>query len=964
VNNFLETILPTQGTYCLFTARNGQVHQTFHTSVEALAAAGDAADKSQRDTYYALATFNGAEGGRKQANALFLRTFFTELDCGVGKPFADHNEAAAALMGFVAYHKLPKPTVVNSGGGLHVYWVMNEDIPVAQWKPVADSLKGLCLRSEHGLAVDPNVPGDSARVLRIPGTHNYKLDVARAVQVLRVGKPTDFAAFKALLPLPLMDFSIARNRGTDTMTQELAGAGDFPATSFLRIARRSLKGTGCAQIAFITQNVATLEEPLWRAGLSIAQCCEDKDLAIQKISMGHPGYHPEAAMAKAAATKGPYTCEWFGQNYPSRCEGCAHKVTSPIALGRMVSAAPVTEGVYVVESPLHAADPDAPAGAVVPTVAVTISAYPWPYFRGVNGGVFMHSKDPETTDDIEVEIYPRDLYLTSRFVDFEEDGSGDGELVGVNLHLEHDGIRRFTAPITDIFSPDKLRDVLVKHGAIVYGKHTQTIMNYFGASVRQLQSQYAANRTRNQMGWTPDATGFVIGELEYVAGVTKLAPPASGIRQIAASFQPHGTIAGWKAIADFYDRPGLEAQALTLLFGFGSPLLKLIGGTAVRGAMVHLVSNTSGTGKTTAQQMVNSIFGHPRELLLDTKDSMASKYHRLGIMNSLSNTVDEITNISAEELSDWVYGVTSGRGRHRMEASSNKLRTNHATWCNITITSGNASVIDRLAAHKSTSDGELRRVLELHVPRTVTVSKAESDAIFGELPNNYGVAGPVFIQYVLDHREHVIQLLTEMQQRIDNELGLSQSDRFHSVILACAFVGGHIARECGLLSIDIQRVYKYALQATGDNKAQNLLATGSTLTVAQETLTAYINENINSVLVINSVGRGGIPTAPIREVRGNQLKVRYEPDKQELFVVAGDFRRFLQSRQVDVQRSIQALVASGVMRNNGVEKSKRIGAGALAGVPSMPTRCYSFDGAAIGLDAHAFDGHPQAQPTL
>lgn len=953
MSNFLSTVLPTQGTYCLFQAGKGRVQQTFHTSIEDLAAAGAASDAAHWDTYFALATFEDSINGRKQANAAYLRSFFLELDCGEGKPFPDQQAAAAALIEFVEHHKLPRPTVVNSGGGLHVYWPLKEDLPAAQWVPVADALKRLCLSNTHGLAIDPVVSGDSARVLRVPGTQNYKHNTMRPVNVISVSAPVDFAAFKALLPVPLMDFSIARMRGSDAMTRELAGAGDFPESQFKKILLRKV---GCAQLNHMVQNAASLEEPLWRAGLSIAQCCTDRAPALRALSAGHPDYNPDTTDAKARATKGPYTCDWFRQNYPDRCAGCTHKVTSPIALGHTVSEAPVVDGAYMVEAPLNADNVDKEGSPQ--KVSIAIPVYPHPYYRGKNGGVYKKDPNPDPEappgDTVEIEVYPRDLYITNRFSDFEEDGTGDGDMVGINLHLEHDGVRRFVAPITDIFSPDKLRDMLVKHGVVAFGKQVHTIMAYFGASIRHLQSQYAASKTRNQMGWTPDAQGFVIGELEYVNGTTKLAPPTSGIRQVAAAFQPRGTVEGWRTIADFYNRPGLEPHALTLLFGFGSPLLKLIGGTSVRGAMVHLVSNQSGTGKTTAQQMVNSIFGAPRELLMDKKDSLASKYHRLGIMNSLAMTVDEITNITPEELSDWVYGVTSGRGRHRMEAQSNKLRTNHATWCNITITSANASVIDRLAAHKSTSDGELRRVLELHVPSTSLVSKAQSDAVFGALPDNYGVVGPIYMSYVLQHRDRIIKLLNETQQRLDKDLKLSQSDRFHSVILACAFVGGHIAKHLGLIGLDLERVRAYALNAVTGNKAQNAVATGTAVTVAHEAVSSYINENINSVLVINSVGQGGTPTAPIREVRGPQLKVRYEPDKQLLFVVAADFRRYLQSRQVDVQRSVEALVAAGVLLYGGTDRSKRIGAGALAGVPSMPTRCYCFDGKAMGLDVHDF----------
>ena len=80
-------------------------------------------------------------------------------------------------------------------------------------------------------------------------------------------------------------------------------------------------------------------------------------------------------------------------------------------------------------------------------MALTIPAYPFPYFRGANGGVFRRDRNKDG-DDIEIEIYPDDLYLTERFYDSDETGSGDGEMVGINLHMRKDGVRRFFTPVT------------------------------------------------------------------------------------------------------------------------------------------------------------------------------------------------------------------------------------------------------------------------------------------------------------------------------------------------------------------------------------------------------------------------------------------------------------------------------------------------------------------------------------
>lgn len=949
MNNFLSTVLPTQGLYCAFNAyQKSKIRQTFHQSIDEVQDVGEHNDKAGWDSYFALATFRTEEGGRKQANAAFLRSFFLELDCGPTKPYADQTAAATALRKFVDAAKLPIPTIVGSGGGLHVYWVMDHDMPVAEWTPIAFALKAMCLR--EGLHIDPVISADSARVLRIPGTHNHKQqDNPRPVVIMRQGQPNTVAAFKALMHMTAVDFSSVITLGADEATNDLAGDTEYPVCNFTKIAKRSLKGSGCAQIAHILNNAATLEEPLWRAGLSIAVVCEDGETAIQKMSKGHPGYDPVDTAVKAKATKGPYTCEWFRGNYPDTCDGCKHKITSPIALGRIVEEAEAVDGAYVVEAML----PSAVVGAISTVVTVSIPKYPFPYFRGANGGVFVKSKDKDG-EEVELEVYAQDLYITARFYDLDENGDGDGEMVDVNVHLDHDGIRVFHVPITTLFSLDKLRDALVKHGVIAYGKQLQLIMNYFSSTIKQLQSNFAASRTRNQMGWTPDMQGFVVGEIEYTMAGTRLAPPASGTRQLAAAFQQKGTLAEWKSMIDYYNTPGMESRAFATFFGFGSPLLKLIGGASVKGALVNLMSNESGTGKTTAQMVINSIFGHPMELMLGREDTTASKYHRLGLMNNICNTVDEITNMLDTELSEWSYGVTAGRGRHRMDSQANKLRVNNTTWCSITVTSSNSSVIDKLSQLKATADGELRRVLELYISPGSPTAKAESDILFGKLEHNYGIAGPIFIQYVLTHREEVTKMLKDMQLRIDADLNLTQSDRFLSCILACAFVGAGIAHTLGLHSIDIPRIYKHALTVVAQSKSQVSSSTGDALTIAKEALTAFANENINGILVINSIGKGGVPSAPIRDIKGNQLRIRYEPDRQELWVVSSDFKRYLHSKQIDVQRSLTALVTANIMKHNGAEKSKRIGIGAVVGVPALPTRCFCFDGAAIGLDADTF----------
>ena len=954
MNNFLDIVLPSQGNYCAVGIKSKKVKPSFHQNTPAIDLVGQGLDAQGVDAYFALASFTDPALGRTADNVAFLRSFFLDIDCGTGKPYNDSAEACKALRIFTTTTGLPIPTVVGSGGGVHVYWPLTEDIDLATWLPLAKALKQLCRNA--GLHADPAVTADAARILRIPNTNNYKEEEPRPVFIFKLTEPSELADIVSCLPqpvAPLIDLSAAKQFGMDETSRELGG-GDYPKCSFVRIMRKSLKNVGCAQMANALNNAATLEEPLWRAVLSIASRCEDKDVAIHKVSIGHPGYSAYETEKKAAETKGPYTCAWYKDNNPSLCEGCKHNISSPILLGKIVEAAtdaPVADPDPVMQYITPVESGDEPVEEVINGIIVEIPPYPYPYFRGAQGGIYR--SDRVGGDDVEVEIYSRDLYITGRFFDSDEHGDGEGEMVGINLHMPLDGVRRFHARVSDLFSKEAMREILIDNGVVAYGKQLDLLMGYFANSIRKLQTQFSANKTRSQMGWTPDLLGFVVGELEYTASGVKLAPPSSGTRQLAPAFKPKGDLVEWKTMANFYNREGMEPHALALFFGFGAPLLKLLNNEAVKGALVHLKSNASGSGKTTAQMMVNSIFGHPTELLMTQEDTYNSKMHMLGMMNSIAFTIDEITNALDDELSNTAYGATKGRAKHRMGAKVNELRANNTKWCTITLTSSNASLVDKLAALKSTADGEMRRVFEMEVARIEGIPKAEVDVIFGKIADNYGVAGPVFIKYVVAHLDEVVESLLEMRKKIDAVLDLQNSDRFYSDILACAFVGGLIAKNCELHDIDIPRVYTYALSTVEQNKVANANNIGSPLMVAQETLSGFINENVNNTLVIDNPTNSAVPPAPIISPRQG-LKQRYEPDTQELFITAQDFRAYFTKRQVDVRESIKHLVAAGIMKNNGLSVTKRIGAGAIGSLSGLNVRCYCFDGTAIGVSTSSF----------
>lgn len=942
---FYETVLPPTGPYCAVAILGVSVRQTFHNTIDELIARGDQIASEGYNAYFALASFKDASS-RKADNTRELRSLFLDIDCGSEKPHATQAEGKAALLKFCEENDFPEPLMVSSGRGIHVYWPLDTVLPSSRWKAIASGFKRFCIAA--GFDIDTTVPADAARILRMPGTLNFKTNPPSPVEIWTELRTFSLADIENKFPTLAADIFEAKQFGMDDFTHA-AAQRDFPPTSFVRLARRSLKGSGCAQIAHAITDAAVLSEPLWRAALSIAWRCVDGEESIHTLSSAYPGYTPEATIAKAEATKGPFTCEWYRNNNPELCKGCKHNISSPIILGRKIEEAQSVDGEYVVEAELNPED----STTTPQTVTVTIPTYPAPYFRPSGGGVYKRIKDDDG-NPTEVEIYPYDIYLTTRFYDYDEYGVGEGELVGLNIHSPHDGIRRLVVPTVKLLVKEKLRDLLLQQGVAVLYKKVDELMAYFASTFKKLQQQAAATRTRSQMGWTPEGNAFVIGEAEYTARSLLLAPASTGLRELAPLLSSKGSVEAWSNIANFYARPGMEAHAFALFAGFGAPLLRLVGGMEVKGAVINLMSNKSGTGKTTAQMVVNSIFGHPSGLLMRKNDTQLAKMQWVGMLNSIAATMDEVTNMTDEAISELIYDIPQGRGRHRMESQSNKLRANNISWSTFLITSSNSSLYDKLTRLKGTPDGELRRLIEIRISRPEDITKAESDAVFGALNDNYGVAGPAYIKYILNNMAEVVALVRSFQTKFDEALELDQSDRFYSIVCACIFAGASIASTLGLHAIPIAPVFDFAVKQLGTIRTEVVLPVSDFNNVASEALAFFLSENLPYALVVNRTGMNGLPAMPIHTPKG-ALKFRVEPDTDELWIAASTLKDFLTDRQIDSRQAIKEFVHKGYLKNAN-STAKRITAGAIAGLEGGVLRAYCFKASALGITADAFKG--------
>ena len=872
LKTFFSRVLDTNGFYCVWAFKEDRTIQKFYNSIDQIIDVANNLNEENYNVYFGLSTFETPQS-RKIQNIKSLSSFFLDLDCGEGKDYPNQKEALVACQLFCKNIGLPKPVMVNSGNGVHVYWALKSSIPYDDWYSVALKLKSLC--TEHNLLADPVVTADGARVLRVPYTNNYKKGITKSVEFFGDTAPDliDFEQFSNLLGGGMSVPSKVDDARISVFEDALMRNAEY---RFKNLLVKIQKGVGCQQLKHIIDNRQTLSEPMWRAGLSIAKFCEDREKATNFISMGHDGYDETLTEEKVSLIKGPFLCTTFDEHNPTICADCSHwgKIKSPIALGKVIKQAPKQDD---------------------------IPEYPKPYFRGANGGIYIRNIDGDGEPEDKM-IYQNDLYVTKRVCDSEI-----GEAIVMRLHLPKDGVREFTIPLTAVTSKEELRKQLSMQGIAV--TRTDELMKYTTTWVNELQSQSEADEARRQFGWVDDElTGFVVGKEEIQADRIKSNPPSTATTGMFRYFEPRGTLEGWKKTANFYNREHFELHQFVVGTSFGSPLVAL---TPINAVTLHLHGLT-GVGKTTAMKTGLALWGDPSELITDRYDTLNHRMNRGEVYHSLPLYMDELTEMKGPEFSSLAYQLTGGKQRGRMSANSNVERQRGKPWRLICVSSANASMIEKISMVKSMPTAEAQRVLECRVKnlKSILKDKTETDRLAEEVNVNYGHAGKIYIQYVMNNLEEVRKLLRQVQISVDQKAKLSAENRFWSVLVSCTMTGLIIAKRIGLVDYDIKNLFAWAVDLLKSNK----YSVNDMSISIEDTLNDYIHEHWSNVLWIKSTddvraGADGVTDLVIPEslARG-QLVARYETDLKKVYLLPKPLKKWCGEQQINYSSFVQDLI--------------------------------------------------------
>jgi hypothetical protein len=908
---FLSTILPRTGLYVLAKDVGYGFDHTLYTDIQSMAKAALSIDARGETIYHARSSFaneirplNGHRnadgthqaGVRNKDNVLFMRSLAIDLDVGPRKEYDSQKQAAEAVQFTCKQLSIPLPMLISSGRGVHGYWVWDRDVPREEAEPICQAF--VKMAEQHNLRIDTGVTKNIASVLRPVGTH-WRKDGEREVRLLLFPGAVSFDRMReALAP-----FTIPSEIKVDD--EWSLGPRTHPPSSAHEIVKH------CSAVAAMAASSGALPEPLWWAMLGVVKHCTEGEALAHEWSAGDPRYSEADTKAKFDSSwlGGPPTCDRIA-SLGGLCQGCTHKVKTPIQLG------------YTLESPPVA--PFIPIVTVPPSISFArrneIKDIPfWMSKYGWNNLALTAQQKTKLSDGSEVvEVQP---FANRWFYPYKRTRGEDGTMV---LKCCARGVRgawdEFEMPTAHLADTRSLLKTLAEHEIIPCGGKTgvDLMRQYVQDLMQAIERHEDETITYNTFGW--HRRGFVLGttlvqeQSDGTALLGERIPP-----ELRHGMRCAGTVERWAELIDqIYNREGAEPYQMMILASFAAPLIALTGIDIWHGIPIALTGE-SGLGKTTTCLVAASVWGRPGDFLVSS--------HEAGVtMNALTQTVavyrhlpvilDEVHGMPGMTLPTLLYALSNGKPKRALRSDRSFRATDQ--WDTITFVTSNQSIMGLLALFdRAKAEATQLRVFEVALP------KGFNERVFGGLnakdlierqllSENYGEVGRIFLRRVMHDREAVVQLIHKVRAKYVPKEAEDNKERFYRDLIAMVAVAGLIAKQLNLVKFDINNIITWMNQNIRDLRQIRK----QHLPDFRDHLYMVFNELMVRAVQTKAYPRSrpnrSVPTEHVNWVRNEPPLARYVSDEQIAIVPLASLRTVCAKLQIPVRDFMLRCTQEGI----------------------------------------------------
>ena len=739
------------------------------------------------DVYYSLGVTQKAlktiRVRAKQEEIYQLGTFWADIDIADASSHAKENlppDIPAALS--LIPENLPPSIVVSSGHGIHVYWLLDQPVTVTDQNrqeviETARKVQQLIRNTatERGWHIDP--VADLSRILRVPGTYNYKNTPVRC-EVIDAAYDLRYD-YDILANLAVTVPKKTEKRDTSFEHRDTDGDAKYMLSN-------------CRFLQHCQLDAASISYDEWLAMLTNVARASDGVQACHELSqIDSARYDQQKIQAKideALTHMAPTTCAYIQQTlHFNGCDDCQVKCPSSWSLAAIPKAKaivrdiamPTAETVFTPEvvgslallaeknsmeyakfkdrckghlnlndlskavaqerrSHMHVLPkdhavvgdnarnvttqtllPDCPIDLIVP-----------PGFSFSLGGI-EQVQMTEANGEKRFLASGSPIVLTARIFNVDTDQEK------IELCFKYyNQWRRVVQARSTVFNSRSIIK-LADYGLDVTSESSKYLVKYLQAlshvNMQGIPLQYSVSR----LGWRNHETEFVLPQR------TPYRIELDDDGDITSAYTESGTLEGWLQMASEVRK--YPYARLVLAAGFAAPLLRI---SPHRRNFMLYFWGTSGGGKTAAIKFALSPWGLPDQLMasfLTTKNGLERK---LQLSSDFPVGINERQVAGGgrdkqEQLEYITYMLEGGKGKGR--ASKTGLQRT-ASWRVIGIANGEEPL-----TKENSIQGVKNRVLEINT--SPILPDALSRAC--HVSDQYGIAGPRFMDCVLQQKQSV-----------------------------------------------------------------------------------------------------------------------------------------------------------------------------------------------------------------
>ena len=818
VKSFLESILAA-GNHALVTKQGNSMRHEWSQTADGLVKLIDL----RTDNWFSPAAFSGTS--RKAKDCTGAAALWLDIDIGAqhAKPdYADAKSFAADFKNFMAGTGLPVPWIVNTGHGVHLYWPLGVTVQPDKWSRLMARLFAAC--DKFGLKYD-HAATDISRILRVPGTYNYK-DTPVPVVILRQGE-TDLRTLVTTLKQyePVKQTAVSQ----EDSTRELRETAPVV--------------NGCEQI----RTCGAADYETWRNAARCLTFCKDGFETFHQLSEGDDRYDVDKCNETWDALDKnkypPVLCSTFEKAHPEVCARCpAHgRVTTPVMLGKKLAV------------------------KVDSTPADNIRGVPFE-FRGFS--VVPHEGIKWTFNnkdgaEVTLTIAPFEFYIMELVID-------NRMLTPLRTYkarvvFPDDSYRDFDLVVDEIYASGlaPIR-ILTQYGIAPEPRFEKPMVEFMRTYIAKVQNDLTPSFVRDHYGWyeVQGLSGehhseFVVGAQTYTASGVKVTYLDSRAQAMAEhKMTVSGTLDEWKKIPQLYRELDQKSAQLLMCATFGSVFMPWGIGTATN-VMYNFYDTVGGKGKSSLLAALASVWGDPASLPLGRTDTIAAKYQQYSVYHNLPILIDEITGMRVEDMANMLYDLVNGREKNRSNRSGTELQRG-GSWQTITVSTSNQSIYEMLKTFREQTLATSMRVIEMRCDFKDYTGDVEVtrkiDSVMTAVHSNYGIAGREFIQQVLADIGNIKTEVLGSVAGFSDKYRQNNDERFWITGLGVALAAGRIAVRMGLLDYDIDALEKWIGEVLlPDMRASVKDSRQSPVSIMAD----FITDSINNTLTVQAHNRQG-----------------------------------------------------------------------------------------------------------